>query len=80
MALIAHTAGPQPKLLRLAWPGLLALTPGLHAAAEVYMTREEALARAFPTAASFVEMKHLLPPAARKALEKRLGRRVKERG
>ncbi|MEZ5988684.1 MAG: FAD:protein FMN transferase [Planctomycetota bacterium] len=74
------TLGARPVLLALAFPGLCPLVPGLSPAGEVYMTRQRALARAFPTATRFLEHRHVLSDRDRKRLEDALGRKLPERG
>lgn len=67
-------------LLGLCWPALLGLTPGLSAGGQVYMTRTQALQRAFPEAKSFLERRHVLAKKEKALLEKKLQRKLAERG
>ena len=67
-------------LIGLAWPALLGLCPGLHAGGQIYMTRAEALSRAFPAAHSFLERRHVLDKKEKALLEKKLQRKLGERG
>ncbi len=71
---------PSALLLGLAWPALLSLTPGLSANGKVYMTRSQALSRAFPSATSFLERRHVLTKKEKSSLEKKLQRKLSERG
>lgn len=66
--------------MSLAWPGLLSLLPAAVGTSEVFLTREQALKRAFPEAHSFLEMRHVLSKSEKKQLQKRLHRRLPERG
>ncbi len=63
-----------------AWPGILSLCPPLAAEGRVYLSRNQALLRAFPAAHSVLEYRHVLSGSERSLLQKRLGRRLKERG
>ncbi|MFQ5507593.1 MAG: hypothetical protein ACE5F1_22755, partial [Planctomycetota bacterium] len=58
----------------------VSLCPALPSTPLVYMTREEALRRAFPAARFALELRHVLSRAERKKLEKQLGRRLGEKG
>lgn len=73
-------AAPCWTSVLLAWPALMMLCPDLPASGQVYLTREQALQRAFPGVKSFMEMRHRLSKKERKALEKRLRRKLAEPG
>ncbi|GEM_PF-5718743 len=73
--------------LAMAIPGLLPLLPPemvetgmVQPGGKVYMTRDQALRRAFPNVHEVLELRHLLTDGEKAELQKQLGRRLPERG